>query len=130
MRLRSVCGVILVSENPRRLAEFYERVLGCTFEREDHGGLSEHFGLDIGEVHFGIHPTSNFGRVVAGGASTIIAFNVSSLNDAMGTLAELGARQLQGPHDEGFGPVASYVDPDGNAFELVELAYDFAKPGS
>lgn len=127
MSLRSICGVILLSENPRSLAEFYGRVLGCTLEREDHGDLAEHFGIDVGEVHFGIHPPSNFQRVSPGGASAAIAFNVSSVSEAMTVLAELGARQVQPPHDEGFGLVTSYLDPDGNQFELVELAYEFKK---
>lgn len=130
MPLRSICGVILLSDDPRRLADFYARVLGCTFQREDHGGLAEHFGVDIGEIHFGIHPPSNFQRATPGGASVAIAFNISSLNDAIAVLSELGATQVQPPHDEGFGPVTSYLDPDGNCFELVELAYEFAGSGS
>jgi len=32
---------------------------------------------------------------------------------------------VQPPHDEGFGPVTSCLDPDGNEFELVELNYEF-----
>ena len=130
MSLRSICGVILLSDNPRRLAEFYGRVLGCRFQHEDHGGLAEHFGYDIGEVHFGIHPPSNFHRKTPGGASAAIAFNVSSLKEPMAVLTALGATQIQAPHDEGFGLVTSYLDPDGNQFELVELTYDFAKPDS
>lgn len=130
MGLRSICGVILLSDNPRRLAEFYGRVLGCTFQREDHGGLAEHFGHDVGEVHFGIHPPSNFQRTAPGGASTAIAFNVSSLSEPMAVLTEFRATQIQAPHDEGFGLVTSYLDPDGNQFELVELTYDFAKSGA
>jgi predicted enzyme related to lactoylglutathione lyase len=130
VNLRSICGVILVSEDPRRLAEFYGRVLGCAFEREDHGGLAEHYGVDIGEVHFGIHPPSNFRRAAPGGASAAIAFNVASLDEAIKVLASLGAKQVQPPHDEGFGLVASYLDPDGNQFELVELSYEFKKPGA
>ena len=130
MSLRSICGVIVLSDDPRRLAEFYGRVLRCNFEREDHGDLAEHFGVDIGEIHFGIHPPSNFQRVRPGGASVAIAFNVSSLEDAMTTLHELGATQVQAPHDEGFGPVTSFLDPDGNTFELVELSYEFARSGT
>lgn len=130
MALRSICGVILLSSDPRRLAEFYGRVLGCTFEREEHGDLAEHFGVDVGEVHFGIHPPSNFRRVAPGGASVAVAFNVSSLQEAMSALESLGAEQVQPPHDEGFGLVTSYLDPDGNQFELVELAYEFGKPSA
>lgn len=128
MGLKSICGVILVSADPARLAAFYGRVLGCRFEREEHGGLEPHFGTDVGEIHFGIHPPGNFRRRSAGAAATVVAFNVSSLQDAMRELAELGATQIQPPHDEGFGPVASYLDPDGNQFELVELNYTFTNP--
>lgn len=130
MNLRSICGVILLSDNPSRLADFYGRVLGCGFEREDHGDLAEHFGVDVGEVHFGIHPPSNFQRVSPGGASTSLAFNVSSLTEAMKVLDGLGAKQVRPPHDEGFGLVTAYEDPDGNQFELVELSYEFSKPGA
>ena len=60
----------------------------------------------------------------------VVAFDVSSLQDAMTILGKLGARQAQPPHDEGFGLVTSYLDPNGNQFELVELRYEFAKSGS
>ncbi len=126
MGLRSICGVILLSDDPRRLAEFYGRVLGCAFQREDHG-LAQHFGLEVGEVHFGIHPPSNFQRTTPGSASAAIAFDVSSLAEPMAVLRELGATQVRAPHDEGFGLVTSYLDPDGNQFELVELTYEFAR---
>ena len=56
MSVTSVCGIILASPDPKALAEFYSDALGISFEREEHGGLLEHFGVDIGEVHFGIHP--------------------------------------------------------------------------
>ena len=126
MPLKSICGIILLSDDPARLARFYAQVLGCRFEREDHGDLAEHFGVDVGEIHFGIHPPANFQRVTPGSASAAIAFNVSSIQEAVTVLGELGAQQVQPPHDEGFGLVTSYLDPDGNQFELVELSYQFS----
>jgi hypothetical protein len=36
---------------------------------------------------------------------------------------------VQAPHDEVFGPVASFHDPDGNLIELVELRYEFKPAG-
>jgi predicted enzyme related to lactoylglutathione lyase len=125
-----ICGVILVSDKPERLAAFYGRVLGCTFTRELHDDLAEHYGVDIGEVHFGIHPPSNFKRTAPGGGSTVVAFNVPSIADCMKVLEELGAHPVRPPHDEGFGLVTSFLDPDGNTFELVELTYEFAKEGA
>jgi predicted enzyme related to lactoylglutathione lyase len=125
MGLKSVCGVILVSENPKRLAEFYGHVLEVEFEAEDHGDLEPHYGVDAGLLHFGIHPPANFDGNRAGSANATIAFNVDSLEKTMSRLRQVEARQVQPPHDEGFGPVASYLDPDGNTFEIVELNYEF-----
>ena len=125
MKTKSICGVILASRDPKALADFYSKALGLTFEREEHGGLDVHFGVDIGEIHFGIHPPKNLGRPEVGRSSTSIAFNVDSLATVAATLKELGAVQITEPHDEGFGMVASYEDPEGNPFEVVELSYDF-----
>lgn len=125
MSVKSVCGVILASRNPRELAEFYATALGITFEREEHDGLLEHFGADIGEVHFGIHPPENLGQPSAGNSATSIAFNVESLREIISRLDELGAVEVLAPHDEGFGMVATYADPEGNHFEIVELDYEF-----
>lgn len=125
MGLKSVCGVILVSENPRRLAAFYGHVLEVEFEAEEHGDLQPHFGVDAGLLHFAIHPPENSNRLVPGNSNVTIAFNVESLEKTMARLRQVDAPQVQAPHDEGFGPVASYSDPDGNTFEIVELNYEF-----
>ena len=130
MSVRSICGVILLTEQPDALAGFYAEALGLEFEREDHGGLDIHFGVDIGEVHFGIHPPSNFkGRGPS--SATPIAFSVSSLDEHLPKCRELGASVLVEPHDEGFGTVVTLSDPEGNLFELVELNYAFgeSEPG-
>src|SRR5678816_3391359 len=126
MRLKSICGVIIPSNNPGRLARFYGRVLGCEFQREDHGDLAEHFGVDVGEIHFGIHPPVNFRRIEPGEPRPR-SRSTSLLSEAMAVLDDLGAQQVQPPHDEGFGMVTSYLDPDGNLFELVELSYEFGQ---
>jgi len=125
MRVKSICGIILASSNPRDLAKFYSVALGLEFEREEHGNLLEHYGVDIGQVHFGIHPPENLRMSSTGNASISIAFNVKSLKEAISRLEGLGAAQIAAPHDEGFGMVATYADPAGNYFEIVELDYDF-----
>ena len=125
MSVKSICGVILISKDPQALATFYQAVLAIPFEKEDHGGLAVHFGADIGEVHFGIHPPANFQQRQAGNASVSVAFNVDSLSESADTATSLGAKQIVAPHDEGFGLVASFEDPEGNLFELVELDYEF-----
>jgi predicted enzyme related to lactoylglutathione lyase len=130
MAVKSLCGAVLISADPQALAGFYAEALGLTFEREEHGDLAPHWGVDIGRVHFGIHPPENFERRAAGRGSVVLAFDVSSLEECQTRLERLGAPCVQPPHDEGFGLVASFTDPDGNQFELVELTHEFKDDGA
>jgi predicted enzyme related to lactoylglutathione lyase len=125
MPVKSICGAILMSRDPDALARFYAEALELSFEREEHAGLAPHWGVDIGHVHFGIHPPANFGRESAGQGSVVLTFDVASLAECRARLERLGAPCVLPPHDEGFGMVASYRDPDGNQFEIVELTYRF-----
>ncbi len=124
MSVSSICGVIVVSDNPQALARFYGDALGLVFEEEDHGDLAIHYGVDLGTVHFGIHPATNF-KDHPGRGGVAVAFAVSSVSDDLARCLERGASLVIEPHDEGFGPVATLSDPEGNLFELVELTYDF-----
>jgi predicted enzyme related to lactoylglutathione lyase len=125
MSVRSICGAILVSNDPDGLARFYAEALDLSLAREEHAGLAAHWGVDIGTIHFGIHPPSNFNRTRTGKGSAVLAFDVTSLSECVSRLESLGAACIQPPHDEGFGMVASFTDPDGNQFEVVELTYGF-----
>jgi predicted enzyme related to lactoylglutathione lyase len=130
MAVKSVCGTILMSGAPDALAHFYSEALGLRFEREEHAGLAPHWGVDIGTVHFGIHPPGNFMRSAAGQGSVVLTFDVTSLPECQARLGRLGAPCIQPPHDEGFGMVATFSDPDGNLFEIVELSYQFEDGGA
>jgi predicted enzyme related to lactoylglutathione lyase len=124
MAVHSICGVILISEDVEALARFYRDGLGLALEREEHGGLDIHYGADIGEVHFGIHPTTSFaGRGPS--RATPLAFAVTSIDEHLAKVEALGATIVVEPHDEGFGPVVTCADPQGNLFELVELKHEF-----
>lgn len=125
MAVKSLCGAILLSADPAALARFYGAALGLEFTREDHGDLAPHWGVDIGQIHFGIHPPGNFRRDAGQPGGAVLAFNITSLAECAARLEQLGATCLMPPHDEGFGNVACYADPEGNPFEIVELDYDF-----
>lgn len=125
MTVKSLCGAILISRDPDALARFYGDVLGLAFRREDHAGLAPHHGADLGTVHFGIHPPENFAGADTGGAAVVLAFDVTSLAECERRLSALGTPCVQPARDEGFGRVATYRDPDGNLFELVELDYEY-----
>lgn len=120
----SVCGVILTTDDPMRLARFYTSALGVVFEREEHDGLSAHYGADVGETHVGLHPPESFAQA-SDERRPAVAFAVDELEPYLERLETLGAKVVLPPHDEGFGRTTTYADPDGNLLELVELSYDF-----
>jgi predicted enzyme related to lactoylglutathione lyase len=125
MSVKSICGVIIVSNSPDSLVKFYSEVLDLEFEHENHGGLAPHWGADIGTIHLGIHPPENFNRKSASVAGTVVTFDVDSIVDCQGKIEKLGGKCIAPAHDEGFGQVASFLDPQGNQFEIVELSYQF-----
>lgn len=122
MGVKSIRGAIIASANPEALAAFYGEALGLCFERGAHDGLLPHFGVHIGPMHFGIHPPENLSRPTAGCGTISLAFDVDSLEDTVARLERLEAVQVIAPHDEGFGRTATYADPLGNHFEIVEMA--------
>jgi predicted enzyme related to lactoylglutathione lyase len=130
MAVKSICGAILMARDPDSLARFYAEALALSFSREEHAGLAPHWGADIGNVHFGIHPPQNFKSKTTGQGSVVLTFDVDSLAECQARLQKLGAACVQPPHDEGFGLVASFTDPEGNQFELVELTYEFKGGGA
>lgn len=125
MSVQRICGVILTSDNVERLADYYSTLLGIRLAREEHGDLAVHYGADLGTIHFAIHPPSDFREERSGYPSTKIAFQVNDLASHVSRMRAAGHEPWQDVHDEGFGPLASFRDPDGNLIELVELRYEF-----
>lgn len=122
---KSVCGLLLVTDDVERLAGFYREALGLPLEREEHAGLPAHYGVDIGATHLGIHPPSSFGRTTAQSGGSVFALEVDDLDERLRELAARGICTVIEKHDEGFGPLAAVEDPDGNLVELVQLSYSF-----
>lgn len=129
MSVTSMCGVILTTERMDEMVRFYGEALGIPLEREEHGELEVHYGTDFSNrVHFALHPPADFKLTDAGHAATKVAFEVEDLHACVRQLAAHGHEPFIAPHDEGFGPVAAFRDPDGNVLELVELHYEFRPP--
>lgn len=126
MRVTSICGIILTTSRMEEMVAFYSDVLGIALEREEHGDLAVHYGTDFAnQIHFALHPPADFQQSEPGNASAKIAFTVDNLDACVRRLAEHGSEPFIAPHDEGFGPVAAFKDPDGNLLELVQLEYTF-----
>jgi len=114
-------GILLVSENPKSLAEFYREVLDVPLEDEHHEGTLPHWGCTLGETHFAIHPIEDFPDGKYGVGAVKLAFTVFDVRAFAARLQEKGVSLLYPPRDQGFFISAALLDPDGNFVELTEL---------
>ncbi len=120
-------AVLLVSTNPKRLADFYRDVVGVPLQEEQHGGSRPHWGCTLGEIHFAIHPVDTFPDRQSGIGSVKLAFTVFDIKALVRRLEESGIPLLYPPRDTGFFWSTAIHDPDGNFIEFTELCDDWFK---
>jgi catechol 2,3-dioxygenase-like lactoylglutathione lyase family enzyme len=114
-------AVLLVSADPARLAAFYRDVVGIPLAKEEHGNTRPHWGCDLGEVHFAIHPVETFPDRQSGVGAIKLAFTVFDIDALVQRLAQAGVALLYPPRDTGFFWSTAIRDPDGNLIEFTEL---------
>jgi predicted enzyme related to lactoylglutathione lyase len=117
-----ISGVILVSESPEPLAAFYRDVLGIPLKTEEHEGTLLHWGCDLGDVHFAIHPIDDFPDKQAGVGSVKLAFNVFDIQALAERFRKAGLSLLYPPKDTGFFWSTAVQDPDGNFVEFTQMS--------
>lgn len=120
-----LCAVLLVSKDPERLAKFYRDALGVPLEAEDHGGTQPHYGCEVGDLHFAIHPIENFEGREPGIGAVKLAFEVFDLTAFVNRLQSHGVQPLYPPRELGFCRMTAVRDPDDNEIELTQLADDW-----
>jgi predicted enzyme related to lactoylglutathione lyase len=114
-------GVLLVSKDPKRLAEFYRDVVGVPLQEERHGDALPHWGCTLGEIHFAIHPVETFPDRRSGVGSVKLAFTVFDIEAMARRLEASGVSLVYPPRDTGFFRSTAIEDPDGNLIEFTEL---------
>lgn len=126
-RIEYLSAVLLTSPEPRRLAAFYRDVLGLPLEEERHDPEPAHWGCELGDVHFAIHPAKGEGSGAPHEGASVravhVAFFVFDLRALVERLeAEHGVSCLYPITPLGSSSLATAVrDPDGNEVELTEM---------
>lgn len=120
-RIEFLSAVLIVSENPRRLADFYRDVVGIPLEAEEHGASLPHWGCTLGDIHFAIHPVATFPDRRSGVGSVKLAFTVFDIQALVHRLEDKRVSLLYPPHDTGFFWSTAIQDPDGNLIEFTQL---------
>lgn len=122
-----ISAVLLISRDAERLATFYRDVLGIALEGEQHGATAKHFGCELGDVHFAIHPTQNFDNEEPGVGSARIAFEVFDIEDFVRHVRAKGIEPLYAPKQQGPMLITALKDPDGNHVEFTQLGERWIK---
>ena len=124
MLIDGVTAILLISPDPRALANFYRSVFDLPLEEEEHPGITLHYGCDVGGVHLAIHSSDGFlGVPTRNAQSPVIVLGTSNLKAIVERLTAHGV-STTGPTDHGFGLVVSFRDPDGNFVEILEQYSD------
>ena len=120
-----VTAILLISPDAKKLCEFYIATLGLPLEEEVHDGMPLHYGCDLGDVHFAIHPADGWPGVPTQNAqSPAISFSTSDLT-AVAERLSAGGVEVTGPTDHGFAHAVSFRDPDGNLISVFEYAPEY-----
>jgi pimeloyl-ACP methyl ester carboxylesterase/catechol 2,3-dioxygenase-like lactoylglutathione lyase family enzyme len=120
--LRFLSGIIIVSAEPERLVAFYRDILGVPLVEESHGDTERHWGCELGDVHFAIHPEADYPGESTDTGAVKLAFMVFDLDGLVAWLGKHGV-ELDYPPTE-FGTqsrITAVRDPDGNLVELTSL---------
>jgi catechol-2,3-dioxygenase len=114
-------AVLIYSQKPERLAAFYRDILGVPLEPEKHGSEPLHYGCELGDVHFAIHPSTDNVEPCGPEQRIRLAFNVFSTEAIVKRLKRNRVKLLASPKNADFAVFTRLHDPDGNCIELTEL---------
>ena len=114
IKLGNVRAVVLFSDRPRELADWYKKV----FALQEIVTLDHFIGLFAGSVTLFVQQTSEGHLPGMGGVRP--HFTVEHCQAALDELLAAGATQVLGLSDTGGEFVAAVADPEGNPFGLLQ----------
>ncbi|MGE4131047.1 MAG: VOC family protein [Bdellovibrionales bacterium] len=113
-------ATLMVSDQAQELARFYRETIGLPLEDEQHGDTQAHYGCELGDLHFAIHPRANFPN--QGEGKIKLAFAVKDMASFVKRLESKGVALAYPPKDLGFAKMTALTDPDGHYVEFTELS--------
>lgn len=111
-------SILLGSENPQRLIEFYKKVLA----QESEWGEGDWAGFKVGDGFLTIGPHSEVKGTNKEPGRFLINFESYEIEEEFARIKALGARVIAQPYHPGEVQdmlIATFADPDGNYFQLM-----------
>lgn len=110
-------SVLLYSENPKKLVEFYKKILGKKVDMDEGG----YFGFTVGSCFLTIGPHDKVKGKNKNPERLIINFETKEVKKEFERIKKLGAKVVAEPYEMGGEDfmIATLSDPDGNYFQLI-----------
>jgi len=111
-------SLLLFSEAPKKLVDFYRRVLA----REPKWIDGEYSGFEAGPCALVIGPHSKVHGPSLNPERIVFNFETGEVKAEFARIKGLGAKVIAEPYSMGDDPdfwIATFADPDGNYFQLV-----------
>lgn len=122
--IKGLDGVLISSEDPKALADFYKDKVGLQFEDEfEYGEKGEAgFMFKVGSSGLTILPHSEVKGENPNPARIMLNIEVDDEEVEVKRLKDAGVKCVaEIYHVEGYGLIATFEDPDGNYFQFVQV---------
>lgn len=114
----SLGSILVFSENPKKLAEFYQKI----FQSEPSWTNGEYVEFKAGNVYFEVGPHDKIHGKSPNPDRISLNFHVADVEAECKKLKELGVTVIKEPYKPVEDPrltIATFADPDGNYFQLM-----------
>lgn len=108
-------SILIGSENPQALAEFYKKVLQKDPDMDD-GGYT---GFLVGSTFLSFGPHDKVRGANSNPERIILNFETDDVKGEFERIKGLGATVVAEPYEMSGATIATLADPDGNYFQLL-----------
>lgn len=108
-------NIMIGTSDSKKLAAFYERVIGKKAEMEDGGW----YGWSIGKCFLSIGNHSEVKGKASEPQRMILNFETAEVKEEFERIKKLGATVIKEPYELSGAWIATLADPDGNFFQLM-----------
>lgn len=110
----TLSSIMIGSENPEKLADFYKKIFGET-DWEDEGW----YGWKLGETYLHIGAHSEVKGKAKEPQRMILNFETEQVKEQFAKIKGLGATVIKEPYEMEGAWIATLADPDGNYFQFM-----------
>ena len=110
-------SILVFSEDPKKLADFYKKVLQKEPDFEDEG----YYGFTAGKTFLMFGPHEKVKGKNPNPERLMFNFATDDVKGEFARISGLGAQTVAEPYQMGDDPgwIATFADPDGNYFQLM-----------